>query len=69
MSTANSSQQLQILEQTHPAWVRQFQPAQRQRQLQDDATALGQVSLVLVSIVMLGFVLICGTSVAILLTR
>lgn len=69
MSTVNSPEQIRILEETHPAWVSQFKPAQRERQLHDDATALGQVSLLLMSIVTLGFLLICGTSVAILLTH
>lgn len=65
MATAHSQQQhsIELLERQHPEWCRQFDAAQRQRMMQEDLTALGTMSLELVSIVCLGFVLI-GLTVA-----
>ena len=65
MATVHSQHQksIELVERQHPDWCRHFDPAERRRMLQEDLTALGTMSLELLSIVSLGFVLI-GLTVA-----
>jgi hypothetical protein len=68
MATVSVSNSTNTVDRSDSVWNSRFGPAERERMLDDDSTAFRTVSFELAAIVCLGFLLLGGTSAAILLT-